>query len=300
MEIQLEKRFNGIYAPLTTPFSMEGEILFDSLSSNVRKYRDSNLSGFLVAGSTGEASHLDSEEIVEILDCVIESASGLPVMAGLNFPSVRKNLEFIRQIESKDVSALLVSTPSYYKNRMHPAALYEFFHTLAEESPVPLLLYNYPRFTGIELEIELIKSLAELPAIAGMKDSSGNLIYMQKVLSATQGMSFQLLSGNAETYGLARTLGVQAAILAICCPLPELAADFQVSVPSAKASYRIMLERVQRLSTLIVGRLGIPGVKYAMDLRGLMGGFCRPPLYSLNKSERTEVEELLQRLMDSE
>jgi 4-hydroxy-2-oxoglutarate aldolase len=231
---------------------------------------------------------------------VLEAADELPVLTGLNFSTLQKSLRFIKKLENRTISALLVSVPSYYKNRMNDTTLADHFRNLAMESHIPLLLYNFPRFTGIELGADLVRSLAELPSIVGMKDSSGNLIYLQKVLSATEGLEFEVLSGNAETYGLARVLGMQGAILAVSCAVPELAVKLHSTMVNCEEEYRMILRKIHQLSSLIVGSLGIPGVKYAMDLNQLKGDFCRLPLLPLNEGEKVEVVKVMTRVLNNQ
>ena len=292
--------FCGIFPPVTTPFSESGEIDLKALTANIGKYLNTGIAGFLVAGSTGEAAHLEIEERLAVIDCVLESAEYRPVMAGLSFSTLRQATGFLSKLEGRNLAALLVSVPSYYKNRMNDASLGEFFRNLADASPFPLLLYNFPRFTGIELSVDLIRSLAELSTIVGMKDSSGDLIYMQKVLEQTTDQQFEILSGNAETYGLARILGVRGAILAVGCAVPELAAQLHATDISTKEEYRKILVNIHRLSSVIVGKMGVPGVKYAMDMRGFDGAFCRPPLLPLNQNEKNEVEQVINQVFNDE
>jgi len=292
--------FQGIHLPVTTPFTSSGRIDFRALTANIERYRDTGISGFLAAGSTGEGVHLETGERLEVVDCVLEAAGDRPVTAGIQCASLKQAVNLLRRMESRCLRGILVSVPSYYKNRMNAYSLETFFRNLGEESSFPLLLYNFPRVTGIELASEMVGSLAALPAFTGMKDSSGNLVYQQKVLEETSEYEFEILSGNAETYGFSRLLGIRAAVLAVGCVVPELTARLSTIQIDEIDEFRRLQRRIYRLSALVVGRLGVPGVKYAMNLRGFHGGFCREPLLPLSLAEQAEVEQVLNQVLDDE
>ncbi|UCF36452.1 MAG: dihydrodipicolinate synthase family protein [Acidobacteriota bacterium] len=288
-------RFKGIIAPLTTPFLKSGDLDWAGFEANITKYVDSPLAGVLALGTTGEAVHLSDRERVEVVKFVSRLVPENRVfMAGVSYPSVKLAVEFIEQIKHLRIDALLVSVPSYYKSRMGNEALTEYFEAVASASPHPILVYNIPKFSGIELQPSVVGRLAGHPNIIGMKDSSANMIFLQHVLRVSQGQDFQVLSGNAETIGLAMTLGVRAGILAVGCVVPELMEELDRLGSTGARSVPGIQPQLYRISSTVVGKLSVPGIKYGMDLRGFQGGYCRSPLLPLTAEEKREVAAVLE------
>ncbi len=288
-------QIEGIVAPVTTPFSHEGDLLADALVRNVEKYMHTPLAGVLVGGSTGEAPHLDFRENVQIVEEVAPVV--LPertFMAGVACSTLREAQNFIDKIAHLRVDALLVSVPSYYKNRMDDCALAHFFENVAEHSPFPIILYNIPRFSGVAMSIELVRRLSAHEKICGMKDSSADLIFMQKVLDVTKGNGFQLITGSAETLSCALILGVRCGILAVACVLPEFINDLWRAFEERQPELPSKQIRLCKISWALVRDLGVQGIKYAMELRGYEGGYCRLPLAPLTEEEKRYAERVLE------
>lgn len=291
-------RFRGIMPPVTTPFDEQGELLYDSLERNLRKYLKTGLSGFALLGSNGESPHLTESEKIEILKL---GQSVLPadryLIAGLSFATLRQSLSFVEKIQGFRIDALLVSTPSYYKNRMTRQALYHHYTAIADASPFPVLLYNVPQYSGLELPPELIGDVAAHPNIAGMKESSGNLLYLQRVLELVRGQDFELILGSAQVLGPALVLGIQAAIVAVACAIPELPtrllADFQ-----KEADVSQIQARIYEVSMALTARLGVAALKYAMDCFGYEGKLCRLPLLPLTAEEKAQLQAVLRPLLE--
>lgn len=289
------EKIGGIFAPVTTPFSEEGEILFDAFERNLEVYGKKGLRGLLVLGSNGEAPHLSSEEKVRVVEKAHEKRnSGQLLFVGVGFPSLRESLLFLEKIAGFRIDGILLSVPSYYKNKVSAIALAKYFSELADRSPFPVLLYNVPQFTGLEIPVEVAGELACHEKVVGMKDSSGNLIYLQRVLEATGDKDFQVLLGSAQVFGPSLSLGVTAGILAVACALPEL----PLAVLEAHNQGRDFGSLQRSLFTLamaLTSQFGIPGLKHAMDCMGFEGRFCRSPLLPLTEEEQKQVEAVLNR-----
>ncbi len=285
--------FDGVIPPLTTPFSEDGGVLYAALEKNLEFYARARLSGVLALGSNGEAVHLTPSERIEVVRL---ARSCLPpdrvFLVGVSASTLDQAKQFIDSVSDVQTTAFLVSAPSYYKNRMSFKALRVYFERVAEHAPVPVLLYNIPQFSGIELQPELIAALAEHDRIAGMKDSSGNLIYLQRVLDQVKGRSFQVILGSAQLLGPATSLGIRAAILAVACALPEM--PVRVLLAEGPASrQRQQFADLFQVAEAVTARFGIPGLKFAMDLAGLQGGACRLPLLPLQKEEKAELRRVI-------
>lgn len=288
---------NGVLAPLTTPFSETGEVAYDAFRENLVKYLANGpiLKGFLALGTTGESSHLLFEEKQKLLEIAADSIpSSKDFLVGVGPGSSYEILDFLDQIAGIRIDGILLSTPSYYKSRMDETVLIRYFLEIADRSPFPILLYNIPQFSGIELDVSLVKEVAEHPNIVGMKESSGNVLYLQELLLGVEGLPFQVVSGSAETFGLATLLGVEAGILAIGCALPELADAVLEARDRGLEQLKRAQSRLFRVSSVVVRRLSVPGVKYTMDLCGYSGLFCRPPLRGLSEAERAVVKSVIQ------
>jgi 4-hydroxy-2-oxoglutarate aldolase len=293
----MKLEFGGVIPPVTTPFAADGSLLYDSLVQNLHQYLSTSVSGFLLLGSNGEAPHLAESERLAVVE---RAAALLPpdrhLLVGVGFPTLKGSLDFLETIRDFRIDAVLVGVPSYYRNRMKDEALCRFFTGVADHSPFPVLLYNVPQFTGIELSPALIGELARHQNVIGMKESSGNLIYVERVLLETQEQNFQIILGSADILGPAMVLGIRAAVLAVACVLPELAlrlmADYEEGYDIRDR--QLLLSRISRLLTV---QYGIAGLKYAMDLFDYDGKFCRLPLLPLNSDEKEAIESALQPLI---
>ena len=287
--------YQGIFVPLTTPFDRDGSLRLDALKRNIVKYADSSLAGGLVLGSTGEAVHLTLDERLAVVTQAGDAAPGdFALLCGLPGSSIVEAEAFLERASLERFSAVLAGVPGYYRSRMSNQALKSYYKTLADLSPVPILLYNIPKFSGIELDVSLVQDLCSHPNIAGLKESSGNLIYLQKLLDATEEQEFSVLSGSAETFGPAAALGVRGGILAIACVLPDLPGTVYRSWKSSSGDIQSLQKQLFSRASAIVGRFSVPGVKYGMDIRGFEGLHCREPLQDLTDVERRQVENLLE------
>lgn len=291
----------GVIPPLTTPFDAGGALRIGQLERNFESYLEFPLAGFLLLGSTGEALHLERKERLEV---VRAACSALPrerlLLVGVAEASLRQALSFIDEIAGFRVDGLLVGTPHYYRKHTSRKGLVEFFSTLAERSPFPVLLYNFPQCTGVELAPDLVGELAARPNIAGIKDSSGSIVYLQKILRATEAADFQVISGSAEVVQPAWQLGVRGGIYAAACVVPELTLDLTSHwLGSGVDDVEGLQQQLFLLSSTIVGGLGIPGIKYAMDRRGWCGGAPRLPFLPLGEEDGRRVESALETVLVS-
>lgn len=290
--------FHGVLAPLATPFDRTGALQLDAFCRNLSRYLETRLTGFVVAGTTGEGLHLLDSEKIQLVE---QTSQLLPrerhFLVGVPAPSLRQALVFGDRLQDFPIDGLLVTVPSYYRSRMTKAALLNYFESLADRTPFPIYLYNIPQLTGIELPPSVVQELAAHPRIAGMKESSGNLIYLQEILGVTGNEDFQVMSGSAETFAFARQLGVEAAILGASCVIPDLLVEHAEGSAAPDATFRVLQRKIARFSSLVVRGLGVAGIKAAMDLRGYEGLYCRRPLEPLTEAEQERVREGLEQIV---
>ncbi|GAB4130153.1 MAG: 4-hydroxy-tetrahydrodipicolinate synthase [Acidobacteriota bacterium] len=277
---------------MTTPFDEGGRIVESAFVRNLERYGKTGLTGVLVAGTTGEGVHLDASERCRLLECAAQAAGHLQILAGLPGQSVVQSVRELREWEKLPVRAVLAAVPNYYRPRMTENAVETYYRALADESPFPVLLYNIPRLSGIEMGARLVTRLARHPRIAGIKESSGNLGLVQRLLEDTSGDDFVVLSGSAETFGAAVDLGVRGGILAAACVVPDLAVAVLHSAgdPEGSADLR---RRLFEVASAVVSEGGVAGIKAAMDETGFEGLCTRLPLGPLRPEERERIRHVL-------
>jgi 4-hydroxy-2-oxoglutarate aldolase len=178
---------HGIFPPIGTPFYPDGKVYFRKLEHNVDRYSRSPISGIVVLGSTGEAVMLSDEERREVLrEARWAAANEKVLIAGTGAESVLETLKLTEFAASLDYDVALVRTPHFYKPLMQTANVLTFYRTVADKSPIPILVYNVPVFTGYDIAVELVAELAEHPNIIGIKESAGSVEKIQKLISATR------------------------------------------------------------------------------------------------------------------
>jgi 4-hydroxy-2-oxoglutarate aldolase len=177
----------GILAAVPTPFYPDERIYFRKLEANVAHYSRSLLSGLLLLGSTGEAVALDDAESRDVLRVAAEAAAPEKVLiAGVGRESVKGTVDLAEAAAQFHYDAILVRTPTYYASQMSGSAVLHYFRSVADRSPLPVLLYNIPRCVPYDIPVELIAELAQHPNIVGIKDSSGNLPRIGATVEATR------------------------------------------------------------------------------------------------------------------
>lgn len=177
----------GIFAAITTPFYPDERVYFRKLEANVARYSRSLLAGMVVLGSTGEAVELDDAESRDVLRVAAKAAAPDKVLiAGVGRESVKATVELAEIAAGLQYDAVLVKTPFYYSNRMNEAAVLHYFRSVADRSPLPVLLYNIPKFVPYQIPVEVVSQLAEHPNIIGTKDSSGSVDRIRTIVAATR------------------------------------------------------------------------------------------------------------------
>ena len=288
---------SGVFAALTTPYAQDGSVSLSDLKHNVHRYNQTNLAGYVALGSTGESVLLTRAEMDGILVTVKETAAkGKTLLAGAGAESTAETIERTKRAAELGYDAALVKTPYYYKPAYKPEVLVAHYRRVADESPIPVMLYSIPQFTGIALAAGEVAKLAEHLNIIGIKDSSGNVQGVGETVAATPS-AFHVLVGSAATVYPSLAIGARGAILALACALPEkCVALFELFRQGHHERARELQSILARASKLIVSELSIAGVKYAMDQRGYRGGNPRLPLLPLHSEQKKRLTELLQTL----
>ena len=280
----------GVFVPVTTPFDpVTGDLAPVPLRENARTYLAAGAAGIVAAGSTGEASLLDEAEfrqLVEWLRDVVPPERAFVVGAGRE--STRAAVEACRVAGEHGADAVLVRAPAYYGSSLSPAALTDHFRRIADASPVPVLLYNIPKYTHVAIADRLLTALADHENVAGAKDSSGDLKNFAAYAQAAPRWAHFMGSG-VHLYA-ALELGAVGGILAAANPATALACSvWDAWTAGDRAAAGAAQERLTPINKLVVGELGVPGVKAALDIVGRAGGPVRPPLANLGASDRDRI-----------
>lgn len=282
--------FSGVFPPIPTAFDANGAIDFDAQAQNLTHWETTPLEGYVVGGSNGEYVSLEQSERIEMVRFVrSHTREGRVVIAGSGMHSTASTVELSQAMAEAGADSVLVVTPSYYKSKMDRRTLVEFFSTVADQSPVPVLLYNVPANTGIDMSVETIVELSAHENIAGVKDSSGNVAKMGEVVHRARA-GFHVLAGSGGSLLGALAMGAVGAVPALGNIAPRQVHNIWAFARAGD----IEAAREQQLPLIAVNqavtaRYGVPGLKAALDMLGLYGGPPRPPLLPL---ERVELDQL--------
>jgi 4-hydroxy-2-oxoglutarate aldolase len=347
---------HGIFPPVTTPFYPDGNVYYKKLEHNVDRYSRTPVAGIVVLGSTGESIMLSDQERRDVLKIARESAApGKVLIAGTGVESAVETLRLTEYAAESGYDVALIRTPHFYRKQMQAANLLAFYRTVADRSPLPVLIYNVPVFTAYDIPSELVIELAEHPNIIAIKESSGDVEKARRIVEGTQHIQrsatvteafeavtprmlaaasangnggdlvsigvlsgssevkpsssavtvigkmktrqkevgFQVLVGAAHKLHPSLDVGAVGAILAFACPAPTACYEIYAAWKEGDAELaRLKQERISKAAVRVGSELGIPGLKYGMDLNGYYGGPGRLPLLPLTADQKAEIEQL--------
>jgi 4-hydroxy-2-oxoglutarate aldolase len=283
----------GVYAALTTPFVREA-LSVARLKKNIERYNRAGLAGYVVLGSTGEAVFLSEDESERIVaETRTAAAPGRTVIAGASSESARQTIALIHRLAALGANAALVKPPHYYRARMTQEALRLYYLRVADEASIPIIIYNIPQNTGVQVEPPLVAGLSRHPNIIGIKDSSGALANLTETLPNVP-PRFLFLIGAGSVFLPGLELGAAGGILAMAAALPELCVKLhRLFVDGRLEEARKLQLRLVPINKVFTQTVGIAAIKYALDLLGYFGGRPRSPLLPLDSSGKREVRKLL-------
>ena len=289
--VGIPMKLPGIFPALTSSFDHEGKLYKAKVIHNIEKLNQVALTGYTVCGSTGETPLLSTEERLQLMEWVSQaSAPGKTLIAGVGAESVHETVRVANRAADLGYHVALALTPFYYRGQMHkPETQAVFFRAVADQSKIPVLLYNIPQVTGYDLPVDTIAELSHHPNIIGMKDSSGNVEKMKQTVPAVKS-GFQILSGSGVSFGEALEIGAAGAILAIANALPYACVTIWEAFRSRQQeACKDWQTRLLPASKIIAAKYGIPGLKYAMDLNGYYGGPPRLPFVPPSNEAKAEI-----------
>jgi len=287
---------DGILLPVTTPFDpASGAVAPVHFRDNLRAYLQTGVHGFVVAGSTGEAPLLDESEIVQLVEWARDIVPPeLTLLAGTGAESTRATIRASKAVAKAGADAVLVRPPSYYRGRMDPDTVRLHYEAVADAVPLPVVLYNVPKFVPVELTAGLLAELGAHPNVVGIKDSSGDLKLLGAFLDAAPPGCAVLVGAGSHIYA-ALEMGAAGGIVAVGCFAPRLAAEVYVRFRAGEMGPAGAAQgKISGPNKTIVGQLGVPGIKHAVGLLGYYGGRPRSPLPPLSEHDEDRVRTLMQ------
>ena len=287
----------GTFLPVTTPFDpVTGDVDYVAFGNNLRMWFGSPIRGILIGGSTGESVFLDERERSKLIE---EARSVIPdealVIAGTGSEATRHTIQLTQQAAAVGADAALVSPPAYFKGAMTQEALTSHYRAVADASPVPVLIYQVPlRLSTIEFSTGLVATLSDHPNIIGIKDSRGEIdLLVELVQQSADG--FQVLTGNGSVLYPALGIGAVGGIVAVGLMAADQAANISIAFREGRLEEAERLqEQIATVNQSIVGGMGVPGIKAALDLLGFSGGVPRPPLAPVSELGIEEIKGILE------
>ena len=285
---------SGILLPITTPFKSDEAIDTQGLTSNVERWNQAGITGYVVLGSTGERVNLDEREYLEVIETARRAVpDSMTFIVGAGQQSTRTTIEEIKRAAKAGAEAVLVITPHYYKSAITQDALVNHYRAVADASPVPLILYSMPELTGIKIEPETAARLSEHQNIIGMKDSSNDLEKFGAAVRLAR-QDFAMTIGNGTVFNEAMQAGARGGILAVGCCTPEICLEIYRAVHAGEIDRAAGLQaKLAPLARAVTKTYGIGGLKTAMEMAGYVGGDVRAPLRRPSEEATAEIRTLL-------
>jgi 4-hydroxy-2-oxoglutarate aldolase len=287
-------KLSGLLLPITTPFTVDGDIDLAALGSNIRGWNQTGITGYVVLGSTGERVNLDEREYLQVIETARAATPGhMNFIVGAGQQSTRGTIEEIKRAQTVGAQAVLVITPHYYRSAITQDALVTHYTAVADAAPIPVILYSMPDLTGIKIEPETAARLSEHDNIIGMKDSSNDIAKFAEAVRLTR-PDFAMMIGNGTVFSEALQAGAHAGILAVGCCAPQICLDIYQAVKAGDLERATSLqEKLTPLARAVTKTYGIGGLKAALEIAGYAGGGVRAPLPAPNEEATAEIRSLL-------
>jgi 4-hydroxy-2-oxoglutarate aldolase len=284
---------SGIFPPLTTPF-IDDELALDKLLRNLRKYERRELSGYVLFGSNGESAFLTREEKLQIITSIREHTKKI-LIAGTGLDSIKETISLTNEAAEKGAEYALIITPSFFKSEMKHHTFLNYYTKVAESVMIPVIIYNVPKFTNVNIEPETIIKLAEHPNIIGLKDSTENPSRISEIVSSVP-RSFKVIVGTASVLYPGLTSGAVGGILALANVAPDECLQIYNLFKGNKFVEALEIQnKMIPVNRAVTSKFGVAGLKAAMDIRGYSGGNPRAPLDPLSEAHLIELKMILKK-----
>ena len=295
----MKKELKGTFVVMVTPFDKNQNINFKALEENIEWYIEKGAHGLIPLGSTGEMASLTEKERYEIAEFVVKVIDNrLPVCICTTAETTEKTLEYTRHAEKIGADAVLI-LPPYYYNPIQEEIIYHY-ETIADNVHIPIMIYNNPGASGVDIQLETVLKLAEKENIKYIKESTGDIIRLREIERLSHG-NIITFCGSEELVFESFFLGAQGWVSVISNALPELSSAIYEETVINK-NYK----RAQEICNVILplcieleksGKL-VQIVKHCMDKRGVNGGHCRFPRLPLSKEYANKIDGLLEKAID--
>ena len=283
--------FTGSGVALITPFDENGEVNYSRLREILEFHVINHTDAIIVTGTTGEGSTLSDEEKISVIEFTVDIInSRIPVIAGTGSNDTRHAVEFSKRVERLGVDGLLVVTPYY--NKGNENGIYEHYKAIAEGVKIPVILYNVPSRTGVNLSIPLLKRLAQIENITALKEASGNISYVAEI--AREVPELDIYSGNDDMVVPVLSLGGKGVISVSANIIPDISHDMTVSFlkGDVKKARELQLKYNDLVNALFLETNPAP-IKEAMNFLGYEVGNCRLPLGVMEEANRRKLTDIL-------
>jgi 4-hydroxy-2-oxoglutarate aldolase len=291
-----KQKIKGVLPPMITPFKENGDVDYDMHVRNMTRWNKDKLAGYVVLGSNSETVYLNEEEKLKLVEITVANAGkDRLVVAGTGMESTRETIALTNKVARLGAHAALVLTPFYYGGKMNDGAQINFFTELADQSDIPILIYNVTKFTHVNISAPALGVLSRHPNIVGMKDSAGDIPQLVKFMDVIT-EDFNLMVGTASAWYPALTLGIKAGICALANCAPNPCAEVQEAYEKGDhETARKTYLRMFPVNAAVTATYGVAGLKFAADLTGYEGGRVRSPLLPLKEDEKTKIKDILAR-----
>lgn len=285
---------SGIFPPIPTPFDTRGEVHYRALVDNLERWNRHGLTGYVVLGSNGEGVYVEEEEKVRIWETARRAIPGDKLLiAGTGCESTRQTISLTRRAAEVGADAALVLTPHYFNPKMTADSLVQYYQAVADASLIPVMIYNVPKFTNVNMDPVAVARASRHPNIVGIKDTSGNVTQLAETVRLAD-PDFQVLAGSAGFLLPGLAVGAVGGILALANITPLLCLDIYHQFREGRwAEAADLQRRMIPVNTAVTARFGIAGLKAALDMLGYYGGPVRSPLLDLSDAERQTLREIL-------
>lgn len=283
----------GIMPPIATPF-INNEVAFEKLKDNLSRWNKTGISGYVVFGSNGESAFLTRDEKLKLIEFV---KANIPdnkyLIAGTGLDSIKETISLTNDAAKLGAGTALILTPSFYKGSMTHNAFIKYFNEVADHITIPLMIYNVPKFTGVNIEPETVAELAEHPNIIGIKNSEENIARLAEIINLTSN-NFITIAGTASILYPALCMGASGGILALANIAPnECVKIYNFVIEGKHTEAKNLQMKLLAVNRAITSKYGVAGLKAAMDLIGYFGGESRSPLTGLTNTEKKNLIEIL-------
>jgi 4-hydroxy-2-oxoglutarate aldolase len=283
---------------MVTPFDESGAVQYDFFERNIEKYLEAGVQGFLVLGSNGESVYLEHSEKLNLIEAARKRLPGSTMLlAGTGVESTQGTIRLTKEAADRGTDAVLVKNPFYFKSQMTFDVYMAHYTAVADASPIPVIIYNVPVFTGVPLQSKLVIELAKHPNIRGLKDSSGDAKLISEAVWNTDSSKFSVLAGAAPTLFPAMAAGARGGVVAIACAAPKAMLALHRAFENGDYKRAGDIQRIiAPAAGAVTGQYGVAGLKHAMEIEGFQPGLPRRPLLPLKPEQREDLAQVFRRM----